>query len=321
MMSRFYVHWVTSLFGDPLYRPDLRKTRLDETPPRVAKAEDVAVTLSHAAGEPYATVRATLEETPGDPELVLAAVEYWKAGEKGSLKKAVNRWYARRPAVILPALEPGTGYAFRLVLTDPYGNTFDSAAALGELTFRTGPAPPPRAEPVRINQRRRFWIGGPTRKDRINNDAGEIDFIYEPGTGAIAHVIHCGGLWLSRPGGGKLRLEAGGGYVQVRCDFQPGRPYRLILRYRSRPVTRELWLVAADGRRFCLGADNRTPWAPMSLDRYVYFAGSDSHGYVREATMWPDCPVGSAASTADDAVFDLSALEAADKAAKAAEKP
>lgn len=133
-MSKFYCQWVTSFFGDPLYRPDLRKTQIDKTPPSVSKPGDIRVTISP---KNIATIRVKLCTTPDNPELAQASVEYWEKGDVKNPKTATDPHYRKRPIVTIQGLKSNTIYYYRIILTDPYQNTFDSAEKFGVRTFRT----------------------------------------------------------------------------------------------------------------------------------------------------------------------------------------
>jgi hypothetical protein len=140
LFSRYKCQWCTAFFGDPLYRPDLRKTRYDRTPPRIAKPQDIAVATEAGTGKATAALQATLHTSRQGPEMVRAALEYWKEGQPQARQTAVARKFRSRPRLVLTDLEPGTTYGYRLLLTDPYLNTFDSKKAFGTLSFQTPPA-------------------------------------------------------------------------------------------------------------------------------------------------------------------------------------
>ena len=140
LFSRYKCQWCTAFFGDPLYRPDLRKTRYDRTPPRIARPQDIAVAAETRAGKASAAFQAALQTSRRDPEMVRTVLEYWKKGQPQAPRTAVAVKFRKDPRLILSDLEPGTTYCYRLVLTDPYLNTFDSKKAFGALTFHTPPA-------------------------------------------------------------------------------------------------------------------------------------------------------------------------------------
>lgn len=140
LFSRYKLQWCTSFFGDPLYHPDLRKTRCDRVRPRVAKAADITVTPVPGLPQgqrPAVGVRAHLQTSRDNPEMVQAVVDCWPKGQPQAKKTVVELRYRRRPYVVLPGLKPATTYGYRLLLTDPYLNAFDSRGAFGSLTFRT----------------------------------------------------------------------------------------------------------------------------------------------------------------------------------------
>ena len=147
LLSRYTLLWATSFYGDPLFAPDLARTRIDRQPPRLAAARDIAIEVLPAAGGFEVQLEAAIASTPDQPELAMAAAEYWPAGDdpkaprdEAQVCRAADPTYRRRPAVVLHGLRPETTYAYRLFLTDPYENIFDSQAAFGVLTFKTGAA-------------------------------------------------------------------------------------------------------------------------------------------------------------------------------------
>ena len=72
----------------------------------------------------------------------------------------------------------------------------------------------------------------------------------------------------------RLRLEVGGGCAVSRMRFEPGRTYRVLLRWMRWPTVREIWLWEG-GRWRIVGSDDLTPWrgAGWRRDR-VEFARS-----------------------------------------------
>ena len=143
LFSKIKVHWVTSYFGDPLYRPNLGKTRYDTTPPQVTGPADITVDCRPHRGQLTASVQVKLQTTPANPEMARLAVEYWPKDRPAAVKTSSDGHYRKHPRVVLPALSPGTTYAYRFTLTDPYQNTLTSASRpdLRSLTFHTPPPP------------------------------------------------------------------------------------------------------------------------------------------------------------------------------------
>jgi len=306
LSSRHYCQWVTAFFGDPLYCPDLRKTRRDTAPPQVAEASDINVEIHPAGGQYAGILRATLRTSPENPELVTTAVEYWPEGGEPAAERreSTNPRYSRRPRVVLRGLAPQTTYHYRLVLTDPYGNRFDSTERFGVLSFATGPALPVMEPTATLKNPERFLLRRRGKPVALRADKGEIRLSYQAGTAKSPVLLRCGELVLRQLYGRKIVLQAGGGHCVGQYGFQPGRTYRIRLRYRRFPLTREVWLLAADGSEFLLCADNHLPWRGMQLGEAITFAQSAQAGFVREAIR---------------PRFDAEAFERADQGADAAE--
>ncbi|MBW2331817.1 MAG: hypothetical protein JRF30_13135 [Deltaproteobacteria bacterium] len=160
LLSTYYVNWSTSLLGDPLLHPDLSKAVLDDTPPKVAKKEDIRIELKPAMDKYCGTMTIPVVSTASNPEVAKLAVYYSKEGED---IEQVSHWpiYSTRPYVILRNLEPDAIYVYRPVLTDPYGNSTDLSKVFGQLSFWTGPISnekisPPRALRV-AKKRKKGW--------------------------------------------------------------------------------------------------------------------------------------------------------------------
>ena len=141
LFSRYQCQWSTAFFGDPLYHPDLRRTRYDRTPPRIARPQDITVVAAEREGKVSEALQARLQTSRRNPEMAQALVDYWRQGQPQASKTAVALKFRKRPRVVLTGLEAGATYGYRLVLTDPYLNVFDSKKAFGVLTFQT---PKPR---------------------------------------------------------------------------------------------------------------------------------------------------------------------------------
>ncbi|MEI6209326.1 MAG: hypothetical protein WCP20_21310 [Desulfuromonadales bacterium] len=113
-----YVNWSTSLFGDPLYHPDLNYTIIDQTPPRADQPPEIrfetntqGVTL-HAASK--------LIDSPEEPEVALLRVTV--RDKSGTEQVSTSSLYSRRPELTMTGLKPDTTYTVRTELADPYGN-------------------------------------------------------------------------------------------------------------------------------------------------------------------------------------------------------
>jgi hypothetical protein len=310
LLSRYYIGWVTSFFGDPLYRPDLRRTRADTTPPRVARADDISVAVGQAAGRQHAVLRVKLAVAAGAPDLVTTEVSYWPKGREGAARRADDDLYRKRPRAVLADLAPQTTYEYRLLLTDPYRNVFDSREVFGLLTFRTGEAPQPRREPLTLTGASKVPVAG--RKDRPNASAGQIDLTYVAGKAERATLLACGGLNLHKTAH-TVQMTVGAGHLAATYALEAGRTYRLRIRYSERPLSRELWLIAANGEAFCLCADNYTPWQAMKMGRWMTFADSGREGHVRSASLYADAPAPSFEGSRLGATFDAEAFEKADR--------
>ncbi len=317
LLSKYKVLWSTSFFGDPLYRPDLSRTRFDTSAPRLAGPEAVRIETFPAGDRYYAVLTAEVKSEVDDPELVTARVEYASEGQGEARGEAVDRAYRRRSRVILRPLEPDKKYTCRLVLTDPYLNAYDSDQGPRELTLRTGPAGSMNVAVGRKNPEV-LMLGGPGRIDQPNEKRGEIEVLYAPPESGRATVLACGDLRLTVHDG-LAEFNPGGG-VEGRAEhtLEPGRAYRLRLRYRRWPVTREVWVVARDGTEFLLASDNRTPWRALRLRRRIRFAQSEEEGFVRHATLFSDARPGADVGVRRRLRFDPTAFDRADADAEGA---
>jgi hypothetical protein len=124
LRSTWYVNWSTSLIGDPLFNPDLRRTVIDRVPPRTAG--EPVFTFSSEFGKVAAQVSINLADTPDEPEVALLHVT--ARGEDGTETSVSSSAYSRQPRVAVSGLKTGTAYTFTLRLTDPYGNKTDLPA-------------------------------------------------------------------------------------------------------------------------------------------------------------------------------------------------
>jgi len=300
LMSTVYLDWLLSFVGDPLYKPDLRRTVRDEAPPRVAAASDIAIEVQPADGRYWARFRPKLATTPDNPEMTDIAVACWRSPDA---RQTASDWrFSRRPAAVLTALEPDATYHYDLVLTDPYGNAFSSAKALGDLTFRTGPPPPAKRVLLDVRLRPTPGIAAgldvnmddpDPAKRKLLLDRGELHVEFTPqGSGAIELVSDASF---------QFRVAAGafvvGGGVAAACAppgerppaiFTEGRRYKLIARWRRDPVVRQIVLVARDGREFPLGSNNRLAWLP-SRPRGPLRA-LNNHCVIHSVTIYDDTP-------------------------------
>ena len=322
LLSTYYVNWSTSLLGDPLLHPDLSKTIMDDSAPKVAKKQDIRIKLSpppcpppssppatarheRAGGRVWEGVKAMdkycgtmtipVVSTASNPEVAKLTVYYSKEGE--DIEQA-SHWpiYSTRPYVILRDLEPDAMYVYQPVLMDPYGNSTDLAEVFGQLSFRTGPISnekisPPRALKV-AKKRKKGW---------------EIDFwglrkLGEHATIQVEFVAGENGLMPSirsknlnfgiekwQKGTIRVSLAAGGPSQKwhLKSPLQEGEKATLILRWRRFPLTREVVLQAKDGTQFTLVADVRTPWEEKKLTGPIMI--KEAHEVkILGARIWDD---------------------------------
>ncbi len=270
LISKVYLDWLQSHVGDPLYRPELRHTEPDDEAPRVASRDDVAIELGQADGRYWARIRPTLDGAPDNPEMTDIAVAYWRQPDRKH--RAADWRFSRRPTVLLPVLEPASTYHIDVALTDPYGNRFSSAEALGDIALRTGPPPPARRLLLE-------WRPEPGAKPRhavnlITRERGDArPLVPERGEIHIELTTRGPGFDLVSSRRRRFLLDSRGftvgGRIAASCPppgkrgrpvFDTGRRYRLIARWRRDPVVRQIVLVAKDGREFLLGSNNRLCW-------------------------------------------------------------
>ncbi|MDY7038411.1 MAG: hypothetical protein SV375_19915, partial [Thermodesulfobacteriota bacterium] len=279
LLSTYYVNWSTSLLGDPLLHTDLLKTVLDETPPKVAKKEDIRIKLKPAMGMYTGTMTIPVIATKREPEVVKLKVFYSKEVEN---IEYVSYWpiYSTRPYVILRNLDPETTYVYRPVLTDPYGNRIDLTQVFGKLSFQTGPIskekiPPPRA--LKLAKKRTggweidFW------RLRKLSEHGTVTVEFLAGENGLMPSIASGNLNLQvqKMHKGKIRISfTVGGPSRtwhLKSPLQEGERATLVFRWRRFPLTREVLLVAKEGIAFTLASDVRTPWEKKKLRGPVVF--------------------------------------------------
>lgn len=268
LLSTYYVNWSTSLVGDPLYHPDLSKTVMDNRPPRVASREDIAVALYPTIGDIAGVVSVPVVSTTRAPEVATLRVYYAMDGDP---KIQVSSWpiYSTRPRVILRNLKPETTYFFKPELTDPYGNRSNLDDVLGPLTFHT----PACDHPVARQQAKR--MGNKWGLDFFKmpgiGEQGTLSIEFMAGRNGLIPSIESKQLRLNAKkwSDGKMRLmmKVGGPerFWFIEPVLEKGEKASLVLRWRRFPLTREVLLVAGDGREFTLAADVRTPWEKMVL--------------------------------------------------------
>jgi hypothetical protein len=130
LLSTYYINWSTSLIGDPLMHPDLMKTVVDRTPPKVTE-KDLTVKTEKVGDYYRLKIRADLKYDPQNPEVVILKLVC--TDDKGIEISDVSPLYSRRPAAELRELKPDRDYACRTIFIDPYGNKTE----LSPLDFST----------------------------------------------------------------------------------------------------------------------------------------------------------------------------------------
>ncbi|MFP4056479.1 MAG: hypothetical protein ACLF0G_06395 [Candidatus Brocadiia bacterium] len=267
LMSSIYLDWLLSRIGDPLYRPDLRHTEPDATPPQVEAP--IAVRLGSADGRYFARLRPRLQVSRENPEMADIAVTYWRAPDA---KRTASHWrFSRRPRALLLHLEPQATYHYDVVLTDPYGNRFSSAEALGDLTFETGPPPPAKKPLLRLDYEAEpqapttiELAGGEGQAPPLEPERGELHVEFTPQKPDFELVAGEGRRFLLTSDqfavGGRLVAFCSPPGGKRGPRFEPGRRYRIVARWRRHPVVRQAVLVARDGQEFQLGSNNRLAW-------------------------------------------------------------
>ena len=309
LLSTYYVNWSTSLLGDPLLHPDLSKTVLDVTPPRVAGKESIKIelaesskpkaqsekgnsyTIKPAMGKYTGTMTIPVISTKINPEVARLTVFYSKEGEN---IEQVTRWpiYSTQPYVILRNLEPETIYIYRPVLTDPYGNSTDLTKDFGQLSFRTGPPPDKKISVHNAKKRSKGWeIDFLGLRKLAGRGTIEVEFI--AGENGLMPSVSSKNLNLQirqwHNGKIKITIDVGGSPQtwHLKSPLQKGETATLIFRWRRFPLTRDVSLLAKDGTEFTLAADVRTPWEEKKLRGPIMIKGQ--HGVkILSARIWDD---------------------------------
>jgi hypothetical protein len=301
LMSSLYLDWVRSDVGDPLYRPDLHSTSADETPPRVASAEDLRLHLGTADGQYWARLRPAIETTRDEPEMTDIAVTFWRTPKE---KHNVSNWrVSRRPEVLLPDLEPASVYHYDVRLTDPYGNRFSSAHAFGDLTFATGPPPDARRmiakleyEPPKDGKPSRVDVAALERvsKRPYLTERGEMHIEFTPTDRGWRLFEDRSRRFLCDHRG----FQVGGrtvafvppldekGKPSRHFPWEKGHRYHLVLRWRRDPLVRQAALVAANGEEFLLGSNNRLCWLPVDTEPTLF--ATNHRCVVHKLTVYDD---------------------------------
>jgi len=261
LRASIYLDWTTSLVGDPLYTPDLSRTRPDTTPPRVESRDDIRLEVKPCGAGRFA-VRASVRLSNADPEMAEAVIECWPKASPGRKVTGTNTRYTASPHAFAMGLEPETAYEAAVTLIDPYGNRFESLKAFGPLAFTTGKA---RRAKVLCDVRPE-GVGADPLAVRVPegslDEQGEIHLYFEPGAGraGVPRLV-------TEDGRAVLDWRRGfriGGAVAVLPPsddvLKAGRTHHLVLRWRRFPVTREVLLAAPDGTEFLVAGANNLPW-------------------------------------------------------------
>ncbi len=291
LLSTCYVNWSTSLLGDPLLHPDLSKTVLDETPPRVATKESIGIALEPAMYRYAGVITIPVISTKREPEVAMLKVFYSKDGEN---IEQVSHWpiYSTRPYVILRNLEPDATYVYRPVLTDPYGNSTDLTEIFGRLSFRTDPVSDRKVLVRKAKKRNKGWEIDLLRLRKLS-EHGTIKVEFIAGEDGLMPSIVSENLNLKIGKGSKgqiwVSMQIGGPPQKwhLKSPLQEGEKATLILRWRRFPLTRELLLQSKNGREFTLVADVRTPWEKKKL-RGPIMIKEEHQVKVLSAKIWDD---------------------------------
>ncbi len=301
LLSTCYVNWSTSLLGDPLLHPDLSKTVLDETPPRVAGKESIKIelaesskpkaqsekgnsyTIKPAMGKYSGTMTIPVISTKLDPEVAKLNVFYSKEGED---IEQISYWpiYSTQPCVILRNLEPDATYVYRPVLTDPYGNSTDLTKIFGRLSFRTDPVPDRKVLVRKAKKRSKGWEIDLLRLRKLS-EHGTIEVEFIAGENGLMPSIVSENLNLKI--GNSMQIGGPPQKWHLKSPLQEGEKATLILRWRRFPLTREALLQAKDGTEFTLAADVRTPWEKKKL-RGSIIIKEQNQVKIISAKIWND---------------------------------
>jgi hypothetical protein len=279
LLSTCYVNWSTSLLGDPLFHPDLSKTIIDDTPPKVAKKEDINIKLIPAMGQYAGTLKIPVVTTKLDPEVARLKVFYSKEGENIA---RLSHWpiYSTQPQVILRNLEPDTTYSYRPILIDPYGNSIDLTDAFGQLSFKTSSLPDKNVSVKTAKRGEKGWEIDLSGLHQLT-EHGTIRVEFVAGEEGLLPSIRSKNLNLKvtkwRKTEMKISLSVGGPSQtwNLKSPLKKGEKACLVLRWRRFPLTRELLLLAKDRTEFTLLADVRTPWEEQKLGEILLITEQD----------------------------------------------
>jgi len=299
LRSTFHVNWSTSLLGDPLYHPNLRRTVPDTAPPGVASRDHVVVRIVPAMDGFAGTLHAAVVSTARHPEVAELRVHY---SAEGDPEKRVSRshLYSTRPEVLLRDLAPEARYTLRLVLRDPYGNETDLGGRLGPRHLDIPRIPDGDRDTERAVQRSGEWRVAVPGRDRFC-ESGRVLIEFRAGKRGMIPALRSEGLsfWTRPWSGGRVRGSLRMGDYEREFYFvsplEEGEAARMELRWRRFPLTREVLLVTEDGRTFSVASDLRTPWRPFTVNSPLRVTGR--HGTrVAGALAEDDAPPASEAA-------------------------
>ncbi len=262
LRSLIYLDWTISVVGDPLYRPDQSRTTPDTTKPEIAGPGAVTLTVVPAGPGAFA-LQAVVTLADSGAEMAEIEIECTpRSPSEGETVIGRNTRFSRRPDAWAYPLRPARTYAVRITLTDPYGNSFTSTRESLPLLVSTGPSPVQKTLKHGVLK---AWRGKDTLRfgQHAVDQEGELEIrftvgkerklpsVYGTGRNRLLHD----GRWF-QVGGSTLDLSS------ASKGLVPGSVARLLLRWRRRPVTREAWLIARDGSRHLISAQNRAAWDP-----------------------------------------------------------
>ena len=278
LFSTCYVNWSTSLLGDPLYHPDLRRTVPDTIPPRVASRDDVAIRLVPTMDGFAGTLRTKVRSTPGNPEVARLRVTYAAKGDARE-RKSRSPLYSSRPRVVLRDLDPEAQYTLHLVLRDPYGNETNLNETWGPWELTT----PGLSDRTRIieqaEEREKGWRIAVTRRKRFN-ESGRVCVAFQAGENGMLPSLRSDGLafltrtWNRDRVRGTLLLGDYKREFYFTSPLKPGQTARMEIRWRRFPLTREVLLTTDDGQELSVASDVHTPWQPFSFSSPLWITGS-----------------------------------------------
>jgi hypothetical protein len=256
LRSCMYLDWTLSLVGDPLYRPDLRDTKPDTTPPKVAAREDITLEARPDFGG-KCSVSVEVKLANDDPEMAETRLTLWTGDDRDAAVVGENPRYSANPTAAVRGLEPETTYKVAVELIDPYGNRFDSSKSLGVMEVIT----PPLRPGAKASQSYANWSGKASlRLEELSlDDAGEIELVFTPASDGEVPTVELGGERILDSRG----LRVGGAVAtldKLDGSLRAGKKARVLLRWRALPTTREVYLVGEGGDRKLLGSANSLPW-------------------------------------------------------------